>query len=325
MLAAALVTAVRLPASAPAAPAAAHPYRLVERWSPLAAPGSPEWELGGVAVSPDGRRLVLARRVDAPLLDVDPARGVITRQWAQGLIAWSHSLTFDREGNLWVADAAIGSDARTGLNPAAPSAVAAGRGHQVLKIGRDGQVRLALGTAGQPGADASHFNAPTGVAFGAHGDLFVSDGHSGTPNARVVVFDKTGRYLRTWGTKGTGAGQFGEPHGILIDPAGRVLVADRMNGRIAVFTQAGALLAEWKGLGLRPCALALGPGGTLYVSSHDARSHENIVTIARLSDGTPLETIDPALEGIDGLAVDRQGTVYAVSATARAVARYERR
>ena len=128
-------------------PAAPRPYQLVERWSPLAAPGSPEWELGGVAISGDGRRLVLARRVDAPLLEVDPARGVITRQWANGLIAWSHSLTFDREGNLWVADAAIGSDARTGLNPAIPSAVAAGRGHQVLKLGRDGQVRLALGTA----------------------------------------------------------------------------------------------------------------------------------------------------------------------------------
>ncbi len=312
--------AVAGPAGAPAGS-----YQRVESWAPVPVPGGPAWEMAGVAVRPDGGRLVLARRVDAPLVEVDATAGTILRTWGTGLLAWPHSVTFDPEGNLWVVDAAIGAGAAAGLNPPIPSAVAAGRGHQVFKLAPDGRVLLALGTAGRTGADASHFHAPTGVAFGRNGDIFVSDGHGGATNARVVVFDRDGRFLRTWGTRGSGPEQFGEPHGILVDPDGRVLVADRSNGRVAVYTQDGTLLALWTGLGRRPCSMAVGPGRTLYVTSHDTRAHEDIITLADLRDGRVLEVINPALEGLEGIAVDGRGTIYVTSATGHAAARYERR
>ncbi|MGE3579657.1 MAG: peptidyl-alpha-hydroxyglycine alpha-amidating lyase family protein [Vicinamibacterales bacterium] len=311
---------------------AAHPsgaargtYTRVAGWSPVPVPGGPEWEMSGVAVSPDGRTLFLSHRADPPILEVEPRSGRTIRSWGTAMLVWPHSLLLDGDGNLWVADATVGSGGAAGLNPPMASAVAAGRGHQILKFSRDGRLLMTLGTAGQAGTDGTHFNAPTAVAFGARGEIFVSDGHGGTTNARVVVFDRNGRFLRTWGSRGSGPGQFGEPHSLVIDRRGRVLVADRTNGRIEVFDQQGRFLAEWKGFGRRPSGLALGPDDTLYVSSHDARAHEERITIGRADTGEVLEVIDDALEGIDGIAVDRRGTIYAVSATGHAVAKYERR
>ncbi len=301
------------------------PYTRVDGWSPIPVPGGPDWEMGGAAVSPDGRTLWLARRTDPPLVEVDARAGRIRRTSGTAMLAWVHSLMLDADGNLWVADATVGSGTSAGLNPPVPSAVAAGRGHQILKLSREGRVLLTLGTAGQPGTDAAHFNAPTAVAIGKNGDIFVSDGHGGTTNARVVVFDKTGRFLRTWGTRGSGPGQFGEPHSLVIDRRGRVIVADRANGRLQVFEQDGRFLAEWKGFGVRPSGLAIGPDDTLYVSSHDTRTREERITIARAETGEVLEVVDHALDGIDSIAVDRRGTIYAVSATGHAVAKYERR
>lgn len=310
-----------------AASRAAEPsrYRLVEGWSPVTAPNSPDWEMSGVAVSTDGTRLLMSHRSDPPLLDIDPVSARVLRSWGTAMLAWPHSLYFDRDGNLWIADAAVGSGTAAGLNPPIPTAVAAGRGHQVLKLSRDGRLLMVLGTAGQPGTDASHFNAPTGVAVAKNGDIFVSDGHGGATNARVVVFDKRGRFLRTWGTRGSGPGEFGEPHALVLDARERVIVADRTHARLQVFDKSGTFIAEWTGFGRRPCGMAIGPDDTMYVTSHDTRAHEDIITVARASDGHVLEVIRDALDGIEGIAVDGRGTIYATSATGHAVAKYVRR
>ncbi|MDO8793084.1 MAG: peptidyl-alpha-hydroxyglycine alpha-amidating lyase family protein [Vicinamibacterales bacterium] len=300
-------------------------YHRVENWSPVPVPGGPEWEMSGAAVSADGRRLFMSHRSDPPILSINPASARILRSWGDGLLVWPHSLYLDRDDNLWVADAAVGSGAGAGLNPPMSQALAAGHGHQVLKFSRDGRLLRTLGTAGQPGTDATHFNAPTGVAVARNGDIFISDGHGGTTNARVVVFDRRGQFLRTWGTRGTGPGEFGEPHAIALDARERVIVADRTNGRLQVFDTSGRFLAQWTGFGRRPCGIAIGTDDTIYVSSHDARAHENIITVARASDGQVIEVITDALDGIEGIAVDGKGTIYATSATGHAVAKYVRR
>jgi hypothetical protein len=86
---------------------------------------------------------------------------------------------------------------------------------------------------------------PTDAAVAANGDIYVSDGYG---NARVVVFDKNGKYLREWGELGHGPGQFSIAHAIAIDSRGRVYVADRNNVRIQVFDPQGKFLDEWRDL-----------------------------------------------------------------------------
>ncbi len=104
---------------------------------------------------------------------------------------------------------------------------------------------LSLGVRDQAGDDTEHFDKPTDVAFAANGDFYVSDGYG---NSRVVKFNREGKFLSTWGKKGTGPGEFNLPHAVQVDRLGHVYVADRENNRIQVFNDEGRYLRQIEGL-----------------------------------------------------------------------------
>ena len=104
------------------------------------------------------------------------------------------------------------------------------------------QLVLTLGERLKQGDDDQHFGRPTDIAWLPDGTFFVSDGYV---NTRVVKFDKNGKFLMTWGTKGKGPGQFDLPHSIDIDAQRRVYVADRSNSRSQIFDENGKYLSEW--------------------------------------------------------------------------------
>ena len=74
------------------------------------------------------------------------------------------------------------------------------------------------------------------MAWDAEGNIFVSDGYG---NSRIAKFDKNGRFLKSWGSRGTAPGQFNIPHTIAVDAKGLVYVGDRTNNRIQVFDNDG--------------------------------------------------------------------------------------
>jgi peptidylamidoglycolate lyase len=114
---------------------------------------------------------------------------------------------------------------------------------QIFKFSHDGkQLVMTLGEQGVAGSDHTHFGAPTDIAFLPDGSFFVSDGYT---NTRVIKFDKNGKYLKEWGTKGTGPSQFNLVHCIAIDAQRHLYVADRTNSRIQVFDENGTFLDEW--------------------------------------------------------------------------------
>src|ERR1700676_4908847 len=90
------------------------------------------------------------------------------------------------------------------------------------------------GTRGLPGAgvESDIFQRPTDVAWDSLGNIYVSDGYG---NARVAKFDKNGVFIKSWGSRGSGTGQFNTPHSLAIDLQGNVYVADTGNHRIQVF------------------------------------------------------------------------------------------
>src|SRR5437763_772724 len=91
---------------------------------------------------------------------------------------------------------------------------------------------------------------PDGRSWGGTFGISVDrDGHGGDTNARIVKFTKDGKFIKTWGTKGTAPGQFDTPHMLAMDSAGRLFVADRVNNRIQIFDQEGQFLDEWKQFG----------------------------------------------------------------------------
>ena len=89
-----------------------------------------------------------------------------------------------------------------------------------------------------PGGGAFHgrnekyrFGRQTDVAFDQQGNIFVSDGYF---DARVVKYDKNGRFVKAVGTRGNGNLQFNTPHSIATDFQGNVYVGDRGNARVQV-------------------------------------------------------------------------------------------
>ena len=102
-----------------------------------------------------------------------------------------------------------------------------GKGHQVFKFSPDGKVLLTLGKAGVAGSGPDEFNAPSAVVVAPNGDIFVADGHGGNTNARIVKFTKDGKFIKTWGKKGSAPGEFDIPHAIAMDSRGRLFVGDR--------------------------------------------------------------------------------------------------
>ena len=180
--------------------------------------------------------------VAAPTVTVlDAATGKLLSSWGAGEFIMPHGLTLDSADNVWLTDV--------------------GR-QQVFKYTPEGKLLLTLGERGVAGADATHFNLPTDVAVLKDGSFYVSDGYR---NTRVVKFTAEGRYDFEWGGKGAGPGQFNLPHGVAVDPAGRVIVCDRSNSRLQVFDPKGKFVAEWKSPQIgRPYGVSVGPEGHIY-------------------------------------------------------------
>ena len=136
--------------------------------------------------------------------------------------------------------------------------------HIVVKLNAQGQTLLTLGIKGEPGAwdeaaGSRRLNQPNDIAFSRAGDVFVVQGHTAgaAGDPRVLKFDKSGRFIKSWGGKGKEPGKFEVAHGIAIDAKGLLWVTDRENQRIQIFDADGAFIKELKYAGL-PCALDIG-------------------------------------------------------------------
>jgi len=123
------------------------------------------------------------------------------------------------------------------------------------------------GRGGPPGAGQASdvFQRPTDVAWDAAGNIYVADGYG---NSRIAKFDKNGKFVKSWGSRGTEQGQFNTPHGLAVDAQGNVYVADMGNKRIQVFDGDGNFKTQFSNVGA-PAAICITPGArqVLYVSN----------------------------------------------------------
>jgi sugar lactone lactonase YvrE len=179
------------------------------------------------------------------------------------MFIWPHGLHVDREGNVWVTDAA----GAQGVAMAAKAGVRAG--HQIVKFSPDGTVLMKLGEAGVAGSDEYHFTSPSAVAVAGNGDIFVADGHDVNGNNRVVKYSRDGKFIKAWGKTGYAPGEFRSMHALAIDSRGRVFVADRANNRIQLFDQDGKFLQIWTQFGT-PSGIFFDDQDQIYVADSES-------------------------------------------------------
>jgi tripartite motif-containing protein 71 len=96
------------------------------------------------------------------------------------------------------------------------------------------------------------FRTPTGVAVDSNGNVYIMD----TENERIQKFDSAGNFITTWGSPGSGEGQFrnasswGTLGHLATDSQGNVYVIDTNNYRVQKFDGNGNYLTQWGAQGL---------------------------------------------------------------------------
>jgi len=289
-----------------------NPYRTVRNWA--SPPGGVPWAaVTAVEVARDGTVYVIHRcsgnscagRTEPPILKFDKS-GKLLKSWGERMFVFPHGATIDGEGNLWVTD----------------SQTQDGKGSQVFKFSPEGKVLMTLGKAGVASAAPGLFDEPTDVLVAPNRDIFVTEGHSGgtVGNDRVSRFSKDGKFIKSWGKKGSGPDELDSPHTIAMDSRGRLFVGDRGNNRIQIFDQEGRFLESWRQFG-RPSGIAITRDDTIYVADSeswgpDQPGWKKGIRIGSARDGSvkffieDMESTTIEHSGAEGVGVDADGNVY---------------
>ena len=173
-------------------------------------------------------------------------------------------------------------------------------------------VTLPIGKLGTPILTIGGMEGPWGVAINQMGEVVVSD----DDRHCVSVFSPSGVKLRSFGSHGSGHGQFENPDGVAVDGEGNILVADFNNHRIQKFTVEGQFLAVvgTKGSGClqfhSPCDIAIS-NNKVYVA--DLRNHRIQVLHSDLTFSSTFGKEGSGKGQFDcpqGISCDSTGNVY---------------
>jgi DNA-binding beta-propeller fold protein YncE len=314
-------------ASYPCVNDASDPYQRGVSFAAL--PDGRAWgSTAGVAVAPDGTIWAYDRcganscagsSLD-PIVAFSP-EGKVLRHFGGGLLQMPHGLTVDGGGNVWVTD----------------NAAKDGVGMQVYKFSPEGTLLLRLGKAGG-GEPPDGFFQPNAVAIAPNGDIFVAQGHTARGDrSLVLVFSSDGKFIRSFGGKGSGEAELDMPHALAFDAHGRLLVGDRNHNRIALFDRDGGYLGEWKQFG-RPSGIAVTADQAIYVADSESQSRdataygynpgcekgirfgqiEDAKVLGLIPDQQPMSVSSTA----EGVSVDKQGNVYGAEVGPKDLKRY---
>jgi len=382
--------------SSPTMPAtndAPNPYKTVEGWAKM--PEGRTWgSTSAVDIDKDGVSIWVAERCGTnscvgsaldPVLKFDKD-GKLLKSFGSGMIQSPHAIKLDADGNVWVIDCSCtgggggGRGGRGGRGGGADSVMAAAAaasagaatpirtvpppatvGHQIYKFDQSGKLLMTLGKAGG-GRDAEYFTTPNAIAFAPNGDIYVAEGHSsvqGQSPARVIKFDKTGKWLATWGTvydstKKDEPYAFNQPHTLAFDTKGRLFVGDRGYNRIKIFDQSGKLLDTWYQFS-RPSGVWIDKSDNIYVGDSESGSvnpahyeWKRGIRVGKISDGKVTAFIPDAAplcasrlpagapasfgstepgcatntSSAEGIAVDKNGVIYGAEVGQKALKRH---
>ena len=239
-------------------------------------------------------------RGPVPVMIFD-SEGNFIDAWGENEFIRPHGITLDKEDNVYLID---------------------DQGHMVEKRTKEGKLIFRIGEKGKAAEKQSGdiFNLPTDAAIDPDtGEIFVSDGYG---NSRIHKFDPNGKLIKSWGTPGSGPGEFSLPHNIVLTSDKKIIVADRENFRLQLFTTEGEFIDQWHIH--HPMSVTEGPDGNIFVGEmgpppvqEGVRNLGNCVSILS-PEGKVIEKLGDELPGPNpnqfvaphGIAVDSKGSVY---------------
>ena len=218
------------------------------------------------------------RTIFVTALNANRVAAVDTRDWTVAVLPENagygqpHGIALDRQGNVYITDY---------------------RDHRVRKVSSDGTITTFAGTgkAGFSGdggpATAAQLYAPTGIAFDAKGNAYITDQFNErvrkvAPNGTITTFAGNGLNVKFKDGPATKA-QLGNVFGVAVDKAGSVYIADSSPPRILKVS--GGRLTRVAGRDPHGPSGGIGEGGP--------------ATAAQMA-------------GPNGVAVDRKGNLYVV-------------
>lgn len=296
----------------------------------------------GIGIDKDGESIWVAERCGAnscvgstldPILKFDK-KGKFVRSFGSGMVQVPHGLHVDRDGNVWVTDWSNNGGAQNGATRDST------KGHQVFKFSPEGKLLLTLGKAG--GArEPEFFWQPNAVVTGRNGDIFVAEGHTNAENAsaRVLKFDKNGKFIRSWGKRGTSGAvdELLQPHALAIDSRGRLYVGDRSNNRVLVLDRDFRHIETWFQFS-RPSGIFIDQDDVIYVADAESGSvaptrkdWSRGIRVGNANNGTlsalipDPDTTSRNTSSAEGVAVDKHGVIYGAEVGQRALKRYVRK
>jgi DNA-binding beta-propeller fold protein YncE len=241
-------------------------------------------EVAGVAVNSKGHIYVF-HRGKHPLMEFDTS-GKFLRSIADDLFVTAHMVRLDADDNIWTTD--VGAHVVLKLSPEGRVLLSLGRmrtpgddvlhfnqptdiafdhegniyvadgegNSRVLKFNKYGNVLLGWG---MKGSGPGQFDLPHSIAI--DGDLvYVGD----RENARIQIFDLSGRYIREW--------KPGNPYGLVIAPDHFIYMSDAIAGRILKINRDGRIVgvlegpAPDKGRHFDPHSLAIDKDGSIFTA-----------------------------------------------------------
>lgn len=196
-------------------------------------------------------------------------------KWEGSLFVSPHSISIDEEENLWIVDRRGNTVSKFTKNGKRLLMIVPDKKNIVKVISNPKKINELSGKIIKPSEKNKgypfSYPSSTLVSKRKNGYLYVSDGYA---NCNIHIFNKnTYKYIKSWGSCGTEKNMFNLPHDLCINYGGKedgsedeIIVADRENYRIQIFTVDGKFIREWRVF--RPCGICIhkfGDKKALYV------------------------------------------------------------
>ena len=216
-------------------------YEVVEDWGQI-----PQLGLAsGVACDSEDRVYVFNRQPQPAML-VFERDGEFLGAWGEALFKKPHGVWISPDDEIYTTDTTD---------------------HTVRKFSLSGELLQTWGIADRPGPPGQPFNRPTRAILSQSGEIYVSDGYG---QSRVHRLMPDGEVIVSWGTPGSGPGEFNLPHDVTVDKNDRVYILDRGNLRCQIFNSNGEYLTEWGDL-RSPNDLFIDPDDVIHIAEGGQR------------------------------------------------------